>query len=158
MPKKNMSLDGDLSRYHRIGSPTDPARVHLDRPLECALCHADATVASLVTTMEKWYPRKYDREGLAKLYGSVDANVLLATAERGKPHEQAVAFQILGDTKRKDAIPLLAGQLTHPYPIVRGYAKRALDAIEGAVIPIDLDREDAEIDAAARAWLEGKRK
>ena len=153
MPKKNMSLDGDLTRYHRIGSPTEPTRVHLDRPLECALCHADKTVGSLVATMESWYPRKYDREGLAKLYGSIDANVILATAERGRPHEQAVAFQILGDTKSRSAAPLLASQLTHPYPLVRGYAKRALEAIEGRPVPIDLDRDDAEIDAAVRAWL-----
>ena len=31
----------DLVRYHRIGSPTDRERVEGDRPLECALCHAD---------------------------------------------------------------------------------------------------------------------
>ena len=44
MPRKNMGLDGSLTRYHRIGSPTDPARVLGDRPLECALCHADRSV------------------------------------------------------------------------------------------------------------------
>ena len=37
-----------LTRYHRIGSPTDRARVEGDRPLECALCHADKSVAELV--------------------------------------------------------------------------------------------------------------
>src|SRR5207248_328459 len=129
MPMKNMSLDGGLTRYHRIGSPTDSARVMLDRPLECALCHTDASVEKLVTAMETWWKRKYDRDALVKLYGATDANVLLATAERGKPHEQAVAFQLLGDAKVKAAAPVLAAQLTHPYPIVRGYAKRALDSI-----------------------------
>jgi len=50
-------------------------------------------------------------------------------------------------------VPVLAAQLTHPYPLVRGYAKRALDRIEGAVLPIDLDGEDAAIEAAVKRWL-----
>jgi hypothetical protein len=142
MPRKNMALDGTLSRYHRIGSPSDPTKVLLDRPIECALCHADKTVRSLVTTMESWYGRSYERGALEKLYGSLDANVLFATAERGKPHEQAVAFHVLGEAKDRRAAPLLAAQLTHPYPIVRGYAKRALDATVGRTLPIDIDADD----------------
>ena len=153
MPKKNLALDGTLSRYHRIGSPNDPQRVLLDRPMECALCHADKSVESLVATTETWWKRPYDREALRKLYGDLGSNVLLATAERGKPHEQAVAFYLLGEARTKAAIPLLAGQLTHPYPLVRGYAKRALDTIAGAPIPVDIDADDAAIEAAARAWL-----
>ena len=47
MPRKNMGLGYTLTRYHRIGSPDDPVRVERDRPLECALCHADKTVADL---------------------------------------------------------------------------------------------------------------
>jgi predicted CXXCH cytochrome family protein len=150
MPRKNMSLDGTLSRYHRIGSPTDPAKVLLDRPLECALCHADKDVASIVGTMEKWWKKSYERGALEKLYGALDANVLLATAARGKPHEQAVAFQLLGDARVKSAIPVLARQLTHPYPLVRGYAKRALDAIQGGAVPIDIDASDEVIEDQAR--------
>ena len=153
MPKKNLALDGTTSRYHRIGSPNDPQRVLLDRPMECALCHADKSVESLVKTTETWWKRPYDREALRKLYGSLDANVLLATAERGKPHEQAVAFYVLGQARSKAAISLLASQLTHPYPLVRGYAKRALDSVVGGPIPIDIDAEDAEIEAKAKAWL-----
>jgi predicted CXXCH cytochrome family protein len=150
MPRKNMSLDGTLSRYHRIGSPTDPEKVLLDRPIECALCHHDKDVRSLVETMEKWWKRAYERGALEKLYGALDANVMLATAERGKPHEQAVAFQILGEARSRAAIPALAAQLTHPYPLVRGYAKRALDAIEGAPVAIDIDAADEEVEAQAR--------
>jgi predicted CXXCH cytochrome family protein len=153
MPKKNLALDGTLTRYHRIGSPTDPARVLLDRPMECALCHGDKSVESLVKTTEAWWKRPYDREALRKLYGDLGSNVLAATAERGKPHEQAVAFYLLGEARSKAAVPLLAGQLTHSYPLVRGYAKRALDTIAGAPVPIDIDGEDAEIAAAAREWL-----
>lgn len=152
MPKKNLSLDGVLTRYHRIGSPTDPPRVILDRPLECATCHADKSVESIVTTMETWWKRSFDREALTRLYGDLGANVVVATANRGKPHEQAVAFFLLGERKDKAATPHLVPQLTHPYPLVRGYAKRALDTIAGAPVPIDIDADDAAIDAQAKAF------
>lgn len=153
MPRKNMSLDGKLSRYHRIGSPTDSARVLLDRPLECALCHADKSVESLVSTMERWYSRTYDRPALVKLYGDLSSNVLRETAVRGKPHEQAVAYFVLGEAKDRAAIAALTPGLRHPYPIVRGYAKRALDTIAGAPVPIDIDAEDDVIERATDAWL-----
>jgi len=157
MPRKNLSLDGTLSRYHRIGSPTDPARVLLDRPVECALCHQDRSVESLVTTMETWWKRAYDREALRKLYGDLSASAINATAERGRPHEQAVAFFLLGERRDRTALPLLAGQLTHPYPMVRGYAKRALDAVNGSPVDIDIDAEDAVIEARAKAFVAGGR-
>jgi predicted CXXCH cytochrome family protein len=150
MPRKNMSLDGKLSRYHRIGSPSDMQKVLLDRPVECALCHADKEVGFLVRTMEKWWNKAYERGALERLYGALDANVMLATAERGKPHEQAVAFQILGDARVKAAIPVLARQLTNPYPLVRGYAKRAVDSIQGGPVPIDIDAPDDVIEEQAR--------
>jgi predicted CXXCH cytochrome family protein len=130
MPRKNMSLDGDLSRYHRIGSPTDAERVLLDRPLECALCHADKSVESLVSTMERWWRKSYERGALASQYGSLEANVMRATAERGKPHEQAVAFHVLGQARDESALPILQTQREHPYPLVRGYAERAIESIE----------------------------
>ncbi|MBS2016995.1 MAG: hypothetical protein JST00_29175 [Deltaproteobacteria bacterium] len=153
MPKKNLALDGSLSRYHRIGSPTDPPRVILDRPLECALCHGDKSVESLVATMETWWKRAYDREALGRLYGDLAANALVATANRGKPHEQAVAFFLLGERRDRAAIPHLVPQLTHAYPLVRGYAKRALDTIVGSPLAVDLDADDAEIEARAKAYL-----
>jgi predicted CXXCH cytochrome family protein len=153
MPKKNLSLDGALSRYHRIGSPNDPQRVLLDRPIECALCHGDKSPESLAATMEAWWKRPFDRVALGKLYGDLDGNVLVATASRGKPHEQAVAFYLLGEARARAAVPLLASHLTHPYPLVRGYAKRALDAIAGAPLDIDLDADDAVIEAQAKAWV-----
>ena len=116
MPRKNMGLDGTLTRYHRIGSPTDAARVLGDRPLECALCHADRSVGSLVDAMERWWPVRYPRQRLEELYGSLDANVMRATLELGKPHEQAVAMATLGAARDRAAAPLLARQLARRLP------------------------------------------
>jgi predicted CXXCH cytochrome family protein len=129
MPRKNMGLDGRLTRYHRVGSPTDPARVLGDRPLECALCHSDRTVADLVVAMERWWPVRYPRQRLQELYGSLDSNVVRATLERGKPHEKAVAIGVLAEKRAADAAPLVARELANEYPLVREWARRALDAM-----------------------------
>jgi hypothetical protein len=149
MPRKNMGLDGTLTRYHRIGSPTDAARVLGDRPLECALCHADKSVKSLVDTMEAWWPVRYPRAQLEELYGSLDANVLRATLARGKPHERAVAIALLGEAKAADAAPAIARELTGDYPLVREWAKRALVSIRGAC-DVDLAASDDDIARHAR--------
>jgi predicted CXXCH cytochrome family protein len=150
MPRKNMGLDGTLTRYHRIGSPTDPARVLGDRPLECALCHVDRDVRALVDRMEAWWPVRYPRQRLEELYGSLDANVVRATLERGKPHERAVAIGLLGEARAADAVPAIARELTDEYPLVREWAKRALGAIRGPC-DVDLAAKDDSIAAAARA-------
>ena len=148
MPRKNMGLDGTLTRYHRIGSPTDAARVLGDRPLECALCHADRSVGSLVDAMERWWPVRYPRQRLQELYGSLDANVMRATLELGKPHEQAVAMATLGAARDRSAAPLIARQLVGDYPLVREWAKRALTSILGRC-DVDLAADDAAIARAA---------
>jgi predicted CXXCH cytochrome family protein len=150
MPRKNMGLDGVLTRYHRIGSPTDPARVLGDRPLECALCHADKSVRTLVDTMEKWWRVAYPRQRMEELYGSLDANVMRATLERGKPHEQVVAMATLGESHARDAAPAIAAQLLNAYPLVREWAKRSLVALLGRC-EVDLARDDASIAREAAA-------
>jgi predicted CXXCH cytochrome family protein len=153
MPKKNMGLGYALTRYHRIGRPNDPARVERDRPLECALCHADKTVSALVGLMEAWWGRKYDRAALTDLYGTLEARPLPATLMRGKAHEQAVAVAVLGDAHRTEALPGVARQLANPFPLVRYYARRAVDALAPRPCPVDLDRPTAEIVAAVRACV-----
>jgi hypothetical protein len=135
MPRKNMGLDGRLTRYHRIGSPTDAERVLGDRPLECALCHPKKTVGSLLDTMEAWWPVRFPRQRMAELYGSLDAGAILATLERGKPHEQAVALGVLRESPDPASLPLVAKQLTNEYPLVRAWARAALDAA-GAGAPV----------------------
>ena len=154
MPRKNMGLDYALTRYHRIGSPTDRARVERDRPLECALCHADKSVEALVATMERWWGKHYDRAALAALYGAdLGVNAISATLVRGKPHEQAVAIALLGELGDRKALPLVAPHLAHAYPLVRYYAGRALQRITGAKVELDLGAPAAELRAAAVAWL-----
>ena len=152
MPRKNMGLDGVLTRYHRIGSPTDPARVLGDRPLECALCHAGESVATLVDTMEKWWPVRYPRQRLEELYGSTSANVMRATLDRGKPHERAVAIASLGEARVKDAAPDIARELLDPYPLVRQWARKALVDILGRC-EVDLSADDATIARDATACV-----
>jgi predicted CXXCH cytochrome family protein len=154
MPKKNMSLDGGLTRYHRIASPTEEAKVLRDRPLECALCHPRESVESLVSTMERWWGKKYERTSLDALYGDRRAPVMKATLERGKPHEKAVALTVLGETRDETLAPLFARELTNEYPLLRGYAERALENTLGSRSPIDLvGGTDEEIQKAAAAWL-----
>jgi predicted CXXCH cytochrome family protein len=154
MAKKNMGLDYVLNRYHRIGSPTDARRVLKDRPLECALCHADKTVEQLVTTMEQWWGKTYDRAALRGLYGEdLGVNAIRATLERGKAHEQAVAIVVLGETKDRGAVAALVPMLAHEYPLVRYFAQRALQTITGDPVAIDVGAPAADVRAAAQRWL-----
>jgi predicted CXXCH cytochrome family protein len=143
MPRKQMGLDGALTRYHRIGSPTDPDRVLGDRPIECAICHVDRTVIELVGSMEAWWPVRYPRQRLEELYGSIDANVVRATLARGKPHEQAVAIGLLGEARARDAAPLLQSQASNEYPLVREWAQRALERMGFSTLPAPAPAQSA---------------
>jgi predicted CXXCH cytochrome family protein len=154
MARKNTGLDYELVRYHRIGSPTEPRRVTGDRPLECALCHADKSVEELVSTMESWWGKRYDRAALRALYGEdLAVNALRATLALGKPHEQAVAIAMFGDVKDASAVELLVPMLAHDYPLLRYYAQRALQKITGDPVAIDVGAPAAEVRRAAERWL-----
>jgi hypothetical protein len=155
MPRKNMGLGYALTRYHRIGSPTDAARVERDRPLECALCHVDKSVGALVGQMEAWWGHRYDRGALRELYGDLGALPLEATLARGKPHEQGTAVAVLGEHHVAADAPAIARQLTNAVPLVRHWAARALEAARGAPCDVDLNRPTAEIRAAAERCVPG---
>ena len=125
-----------------------------DRPLECALCHADQSVEQVVSTMETWWGKHYDRDALKKLYGDdLSVNVLRATLARGKPHEQAAAIITLGDAKDRSAIAAIEPMLWHEYPLVRYFAQRALQTITGDPVAIDVGGAAADVKRAADAWL-----
>jgi len=154
MAKKNMGLDYVLNRYHRIGSPTDSQRVLGDRPLECALCHADKSVDELVTAMETWWGKHYDREALHKLYGpDLAVNTMRATLVLGKPHEQAVAIVTFGDARQRDAVAAIVPMLWHEYPLVRYFAQRTLQNITGDPVAIDVGAAAPDVRRAANEWL-----
>jgi hypothetical protein len=143
MPRKNMALTYSLTRYHRIGSPTDRERVEGDRPIECALCHVDKSVASLVGDSERWWNKHYDRARLRALYGDLESNALMATLERGRPHEQIAAAMVLAEHKVKSAAPQIASLLLSSYPLARRFAAQALTSVldEPCTVDVDADAE-----------------
>jgi predicted CXXCH cytochrome family protein len=153
MAKKNMGLGYALTRYHRIGSPTDASRVERDRPLECALCHADKTTNQLVSAMERFWGKRYDRSALTSLYGDLAGSPLLATVARGKAHEQATAIYVLGERRVAAALAPVAAELVNRYPLVRYYARDALGKIAGRPCDVNLDQEDAQIQSDVVRWL-----
>ncbi len=157
MPKKNLGLAYRLTRYHRIGSPTEPARVEKDRPLECALCHAEQSVEKLVSTMEQWWSKRYDRDALRTLFGEdLTTTAVRATLVRGKPHERAVAAAVAGEHHLQVLLPELVGALGDDYPLVRFFVKQALDDVTGEKVPLDVHAPGKELSAAARAWLRAR--
>jgi predicted CXXCH cytochrome family protein len=153
MPRKNTGLGYRLTRYHRIGSPSDKDRVEKDRPLECAICHADKTAGALLETMERWWKKSYDRGAVAALYGSLDADPLVQTLSRGKPHEQIAAAALLGERGSVKAAPAILPLLSSEYPLVRYYARSAIEALLKRPMPVDLDGDPAAIQNEASAWL-----
>ena len=87
-------------------------------------------------------------------YGpDLTVNALRATLERGKAHEQAAAIAVLGQSGDRAAIPAIAAQLGHEYPLVRYFAQRALETLTGAPIAIDVGASAAEVRRAAAEWL-----
>jgi hypothetical protein len=98
--------------------------------------------------MEKWWPVRFPRQRITELYGSLEANAIRATLERGKPHEQAVAIALLGEAKARDAAPLIARQLLNDYPLVREWAKRALVSVLGRC-EVNLSADDSTIASQA---------
>jgi predicted CXXCH cytochrome family protein len=154
MPKKNMGLAYEFTRYHRIGSPTDSERVLGDRPLECALCHADRSVDQIVSTMEKWWGKRYDRTRLQRLYGAdLRQNAIRLTLLGGKPHEQALAADTAVRHDLPDTTDAIVALLSDPYPLVRYFARHSLERRFGSPIPLDMNQPGAELVQAARAWV-----
>jgi predicted CXXCH cytochrome family protein len=154
MPKKNMGLAYELTRYHRIGSPTDRERVEGDRPLECALCHTDKSIEQLVATMERFWGKKYDRDALRKLYGQdLTVNAVEATLRYGKPHEEGTAVALAGRDRRQGWLPLVVAQLGNEYPLVRYFARHAVEQLSGAPLPVDLNAPGADAVKSAQSYL-----
>ncbi len=158
MPKKNMGLAYEFTRYHRIGSPTDEARVLGDRPLDCALCHADRSVEQITSTMEKWWGKRYDRAALQRLYGAdLRKNPVRLTLLAGKPHEQALAADIAVGQGLSETTDGIVALLDNPYPLVRYFARHALERRLGRPLSLDMSAPGPELVAAARSALAASR-
>jgi predicted CXXCH cytochrome family protein len=154
MPKKNMGLAYEFTRYHRIGSPTDAERVLGDRPLECAICHADRSVDQIVTTMEKWWGKHYDRAALQRLYGAdLRQNPVRITLLGGKPHEQALAADIAVRKNVPGTTDSVVALATNPYPLVRYFARHSLERRFNVAMPVDMNLPGAELLQAERALV-----
>ncbi len=156
MPRKNLAVDYSLTAYHRIGSPSDSERVLGDRPLECALCHADKSTAQLVASLERWTGRRYDRRRLRELYGDLEVSPVLATLKRGKPHEQAVAASVAGSTRLDSSLPWMLAQLDNPFPLVRLFSRDAIERAVGEKMDVDDHLPGAEFKRQAAAWAEAR--
>jgi len=140
MPRKNMGLGYELTRYHRIGSPTDRARVEGDRPVECALCHADKTIGAVLGDIARLWGKRYDEAQIVRLYGGLDQNVLAATIARGYAHEQATAMAVAGAAGVTALLPAIEQQAkSNPYPLVRLYAQSARARLRGVPFRPDPD-------------------
>jgi len=153
MPRKNAGLAYALTRYHRIGSPTDAARVEKDRPLECALCHADKSVAELTGLMETWWKKRYDRAALRALYGEDLSVSPLVAALRGKPHEQITAAGVLGQRGTRASAAALVPLLSAEIPLVRYWAREAMERLVGRPLAVDLDGDAATVQREAAAFV-----
>ncbi|MFI5308760.1 MAG: hypothetical protein ACHQ53_15490, partial [Polyangiales bacterium] len=107
--------------------------------------------------MERFYGKRYDRDALRELYGpDLAVNALASTLERGKPHEQAAAIAVLGQGHDVRALPKLARQLSHAYPLVRHFAKRAIENITATPLPIDVEAPAGAVAAQAERWVAGQ--
>jgi hypothetical protein len=155
MPRKNAGLAYRLTRYHRIGSPTDADRVLKDRPLECALCHADRSVEDLTATMERWWHKRYDRRTLRELYGDDLGESPISAALRGKPHEQLLASAVLAERGQRADAARIAPVLSNEYPLVRYWAREAIERLTSAPLDgVDVDGEPEAIGAAVAPLVE----
>jgi hypothetical protein len=111
-------------------------------------------VIELVSTMERLWHKRYDREALHRLYGQdLSVNALEATLRYGKPHEQGTAVAIAGRDRRQDWLPLVTLQLANDYPLVRYFARHAIEQITAAPLPIDMNAPAASLLQSAQTYL-----
>jgi len=146
MPLKNTGLGYALTRYHRLGSPLDAGRVERDRPLECALCHADASVRRLLDDIARLWGKRYDEAALGRLYGDLDRNALEVTVARGRAHEQIAAAVTLAQAGRKQSAPTLARFVaTSAFPLARRHGLKALGSLLPSPCAADVDAPTADV-------------
>ncbi len=80
-------------------------------------------------------------------------NALEATLRYGKPHEQGTAVAVAGRERRRDWLPLVLLQLANDYPLVRYFARHAVERITAAPLPIDMNAAGVDILKSAQSYL-----
>ena len=154
MPRKNMGLGYGLTRYHRIGLPDDPVG-------PSATVRSSARSATPTRPWpELWSPPWNAGGGESTIALRWPFSTAASTRcrcrprlERGRAHEQAAALATLGTAGVKAAAPAIARQLVNPFPLVRYYARRALEALGAPACAVDSERPTAEIQVAVRACV-----
>ena len=71
----------------------------------------------------------------------------------GKPHERGTAVAVAGRDRRQDLLPLVVNVLDDDYPLVRYFARHAIEQITGASLPIDMNAPGAELVKSAQQYL-----
>ncbi len=77
----------------------------------------------------------------------------LVAALRGKPHEQLTAAGVLAQRGTRASAPSLLPLLTSEIPLVRYWAREALERLTGRPLGIDLDGDTATIQRDAATYL-----
>jgi hypothetical protein len=63
-----------------------------------------------------------------------------------------VAIGVFGERGVERAVPRLVPHLSHEYPLVRFFAKHAIESITGESLPIDPNRPASEIESQVVGW------
>ena len=73
---------------------------------------------------------------------------------RGKPHEQITAAAVIGERGKPEDARALLPLFTSEYPLVRYWARQAVEDLVKKPLPVNLDGDAAGLPAEAGAWLD----
>jgi hypothetical protein len=60
---------------------------------------------------------------------------------------------VAGRDRRRDLLPLVVGVLNNDYPLVRYFARHAIEQITGAPLPIDMNAPGVDVLKSAQVYL-----
>jgi len=134
--RKNIKvLQNAEIRDHLISSPIPESTVKHAIPNACNnACHEDKPVEWVIEWMDKWYPNRRrsdfveDTMALARKRQPEAIPGLIRLAEDPSRSEitRAAAVSLLGEFRGEQVTASLLKALTHPHPVIRAEAARAL--------------------------------
>jgi hypothetical protein len=77
----------------------------------------------------------------------------MAAVLSGKPHEQIVGAAVLGERGPRSAAAALAPLVGNEYPMVRYFAREAIERLVGKALPVDLDGDAKVLEGQTRDFL-----